>query len=496
MSKQLKLRRGTTAQHSTFTGASGEITVDTDKKTLVVHDGVTAGGKPLATTGANTFSADQVVNGVTVGRGAGGVATNTAVGANALSGGSQTGTSVVAIGYNAGKTLTTGVDSVAVGANALQFATTGSSNVGVGQAALYQTTSGSYNSAYGTGALQNNTTASYNTAIGYQASYSGTDTYNTSVGYQALYSNTNAYNTAIGQSAGKATTTGSITAVGSNVLLSNTTGAANVGIGGNANGISTAALQSNTTGGYNTGVGVGALYSNTTASNNTAVGYQAGYSGTTATNQTFVGYQAGYASTGSGNTCVGQSAGVSLTSGTNNTFVGAYSSTGYGAGYLVTTGSKNTILGGYNGNQGGLDIRTASNYIVLSDGDGNPREYFDGSGNRNTYCQGTTPAVKPAYDCRAWVNFNGTGTVAIRGSGNITSITDNGVGDYTLNFTNAMPDGNYSMTGASQANSTPTYSGWQTLYNMAAPATSSCRIGTGSSSVGTDCAWNNVAIFR
>lgn len=48
-----------------------------------------------------------------------------------------------------------------------------------------------------------------------------------------------------------------------------------------------------------------------------------------------------------------------------------------------------------------------------------------------------------AYGCRAWVNFNGTGTVAIRASGNVTSITDNGTGYYTLNFTTALPDGNY-----------------------------------------------------
>ncbi|MCA3380210.1 MAG: hypothetical protein ING08_08195 [Roseomonas sp.] len=48
-----------------------------------------------------------------------------------------------------------------------------------------------------------------------------------------------------------------------------------------------------------------------------------------------------------------------------------------------------------------------------------------------------------AYGCRAWVNFNGTGTVAIRASGNVSSITDNGTGDYTVNFTNAMPDANY-----------------------------------------------------
>jgi hypothetical protein len=49
----------------------------------------------------------------------------------------------------------------------------------------------------------------------------------------------------------------------------------------------------------------------------------------------------------------------------------------------------------------------------------------------------------PLYACRAWVNFNGVGTVAIRASGNVSSITDNGVGDYTVNFTTAMPDANY-----------------------------------------------------
>ena len=51
----------------------------------------------------------------------------------------------------------------------------------------------------------------------------------------------------------------------------------------------------------------------------------------------------------------------------------------------------------------------------------------------------------PIYACRAWVNFNGTGTVAIRASGNVTSLTDNGVGDYTVNFTTAMTDVNYSV---------------------------------------------------
>ena len=50
---------------------------------------------------------------------------------------------------------------------------------------------------------------------------------------------------------------------------------------------------------------------------------------------------------------------------------------------------------------------------------------------------------RESYVCRAWVNFNGTGTPAIRASGNVSSITDNGTGDYTVNFTTAMPDANY-----------------------------------------------------
>ena len=66
-----------------------------------------------------------------------------------------------------------------------------------------------------------------------------------------------------------------------------------------------------------------------------------------------------------------------------------------------------------------------------------------------TWYRNSAPALgnvgtAPVYAARAWVNFNGTGTVAIRASGNVSSITDNGTGDYTVNFTTAMPDANYS----------------------------------------------------
>jgi hypothetical protein len=90
--------------------------------------------------------------------------------------------------------------------------------------------------------------------------------------------------------------------------------------------------------------------------------------------------------------------------------------------------------------------------------------------------------------CVAWVNFNGTGTVAIRGSYNVSSITDNGTGDYTVNFTNALTDANYSVVtggkftsngGASDVFST-------SLANWAGnPATTYARMLTGQGNNGT-----------
>jgi hypothetical protein len=88
---------------------------------------------------------------------------------------------------------------------------------------------------------------------------------------------------------------------------------------------------------------------------------------------------------------------------------------------------------------------------------------FDSSGNFKF--NSGYGSVATAYACRAWVNFNGTGTPAIRASGNVTSITDNGVGQYTINITNALTDTNFATlvsagdTTVSSANSTMTYVG-------------------------------------
>ena len=188
---------------------------------------------------------------------------------------------------------------------------------------------------------------------------------NTAVGYQALLANT----TGVGG-----------VALGYAALTANTTGNWNIGIGINA-------LIGNTTGANNVAIGQNALQANTTASNNTAVGYQAGYTNSTNVNFTGLGYRAGYSSTADDNTCIGMEAGYLTTTGGQNTFIGN------GAGYAITTGARNTILGRYGGNGGGLDIRTTSNNIVLSDGAGNPRLYCNSNGRWSM--NGGTSALTP-----------------------------------------------------------------------------------------------------
>jgi hypothetical protein len=265
-------------------------------------------GKTLAVAGTLTVTGTATtVQGLTVGRGAGAVATNTAFGASALA------------------------------AN-----TTGASNVAMGESALAA-----------------NTTASNNTAVGYQA--------------------------------GTANTTGRITAVGHRVLYGNTTGAGNTGVGGNDGSVGSA-LLSNTTGSYNIAVGTGALQNNTTGIENTAVGYQALNANTTA----------------SYNTSVGRNSLYLTTTGTHNTCIG------HNSGYNISTGIKNTILGRYDGNQGGLDIRTASNYIVLSDGDGNPRAHNNGGSTWSFYGAGNGATTANFYNngnstpYGIYVNFSAT----------------------------------------------------------------------------------------
>jgi hypothetical protein len=119
----------------------------------------------------------------------------------------------------------------------------------------------------------------------------------------------------------------------------------------------------------NSALGSGALQANTSGAENTAVGYQAMYQTTSGGTNTSLGVYAGYSTTtGTGNTSVGHGSGFNIGNGTgsNNTFLGTL------AGSQMTSGSKNVIIGSYTGASGLAPISaTGSNFVVLSDGDGN-----------------------------------------------------------------------------------------------------------------------------
>lgn len=107
----------------------------------------------------------------------------------------------------------------------------------------------------------------------------------------------------------------------------------------------------------------------------------------------------------------------------------------------------------------------------------------------------------PVYACRAWVNFNGTGTVAIRASGNVSSITDNGTGDYTVNFTTAMPDANYAVSGFANSISDITIdqTGIVTAYATLYPPTASAfrfTVAVSHNADVTDASRISIAVFR
>lgn len=103
-------------------------------------------------------------------------------------------------------------------------------------------------------------------------------------------------------------------------------------------------------------------------------------------------------------------------------------------------------------------------------------------------------SVATAYGCRAWVNFNGTGTVAIRASGNVSSITDGGVGIYTINFTTAMPDADYSAVCTSTSSAT---AGGDFAYVSAiASGSFTMRTEDANGAVLNDVAFNFASVFR
>jgi hypothetical protein len=110
----------------------------------------------------------------------------------------------------------------------------------------------------------------------------------------------------------------------------------------------------------------------------------------------------------------------------------------------------------------------------------------------------TTPSgTAPSYICRAWVNFDGTGTVSIRGSGNVSSITDNGIGSYAINLTTAMPDTNYSATMSTTTNASGGFNCWySSIDSTTVVSMGTYSIAGGGAGAYRDTAQISVAIFR
>jgi hypothetical protein len=134
---------------------------------------------------------------------------------------------------------------------------------------------------------------------------------------------------------------------------------------------------------------------------------------------------------------------------------------------------------------------------------------IDGSANTITANATLTSALStasgsaPSYSARAWVNFNGTGTVTIRAGGNVSSITDNGVGNYTVNFTTAMPSADYSTVVNTQGATTGSIVGEWGLYTastgaFATPTTSAFQLTTWNSAVSglADTAYVMATVFN
>jgi hypothetical protein len=341
------------------TGTSVGLNVGSGK-TLTVAGTLTASG-------TSSFTNGTTIQGLTVGKGGGAVATNTAVGASALAA-TNTGGKCTAFGYQA-LTLTTGKENTAFGSDAGAAMTSGEGLAAFGwQAAKLNT--GNNITSIGHNTLAANTTASDNTAVGASVlAATTTGQYNTAVGSSALQTNTTgSYSTAVGFRALTSSTVGGNAAFGFDVLRANTTGTNNSAFGA-YDGNDLPAMRYNTTGSRNSVFGTGALAQNTIASNGTAVGYQAGYSNISSTDNTYIGQQAGYAHTGAGAVFLG-SASSAGAAGDNFTIVIGYNTTGKGA----STGFINPSGGGvYQGNNGATwsvtsDQRLKKNIVDNTDG--------------------------------------------------------------------------------------------------------------------------------
>ena len=482
------------------TGASGTERARIDSSGPVLIGTTSASGSNLL-----QVNSDALVNGLTVGKGAGSVSTNTAVGASALY-------------VNSGGTLNT-----AVGSQALYLNNTGSGNTAVGLNSLYSNSTGANNSAFGVQALGNNTTNSNMTAVGYQTAYNMRGNNNSAFGYQAMLgSGTPANNTGINnvaqgyQSLYSLTSGYSNVAIGYQSLYNATTTPQNVAVG-------LQALYNLTTAGANVAVGYSALYGLSSGTgNNTAIGYQAGFNptglGTTASNNVFVGYVAGQGNVGSGNTFLGYGSGQGDV---NNP--GAYSyavaigwqaigypyyasahgsyniGIGYNAGYQSYNGSTNIWIGE---SAGYLDYYS-SNSVKIGSGAGYSANSSTGAVliGKNAGNQAQSYDVAIGGYTLDYLSGGYNTAVGVEALGNMSGYQSymTAIGAYAL-LQNTTGTNNTAVGGEALRNNTTqnnqTAVGRQAMYNMQGGANVGIGVGAlyGSGTVANNTGTYNIAI--
>jgi hypothetical protein len=366
MATALKLRRGTTSQHSTFTGAEGELTVDTTKDTAVVHDGTTAGGFPLVT--ENTA---QTVSGA-----------KTFTGANAFNG--TLGATTPAAG-----TFTSLSDS-----GNLTFTGTGNRITGDFSNATIASRVAFQNSVVD--AVSRLLILPNGTATSSSIDFSNNSDTNSILSLRVGISSTEAQIQSTRLTGASTYLPMTFYTGGSEHMRIDTSG--NVGIG---------------TSSPSTPLHVRGAQPQATITGNTGAAAQLRFYNNAASTNDFL----------------------------------------IGQGY--NTGSDNVA---FISNQANADLLFRTN--------GAERMRIDTSGN--LLFNSGYGSVATAYGCRAWVRFNGIGTVAIIGSGNVSSISDIGTGLYRINFATSMPDTNFTAVGncaQADSNQNNTYGDFITFYS-------------------------------
>ena len=351
---------------SSFGSTSGDATKDT-----------------WATVAGVTSSATDVsVNGLKVGRGAGNIASNTALGSSALNS-NTSGIQNTAYGYQSLNSNTTGMNNTASGYQSLNSNISGRDNTANGYLSLSSNQSGNSNTANGASSLPVNTTGVCNTANGFATLNSNiSGHYNSAIGCQSLNFNT-------------------------------------TGLGNTATGY--LSLRENLSGNHNTASGYQSLFSNNSGKNNTALGKDAGYSNTTGDSSVFIGNDAGRNATTSKRLYIANKA-------TSTLIYGEFDTARVG---INTTSPKATLDVNGTAKISGLTAGAASDSVVTIDASGNLYK-------RNAASFGSTggDATADTWATVAGVTSSATdvsvnGLTVGRGGGNIP--TNSAFGSYTLN---------------------------------------------------------------